>query len=91
MYKNLPRKECEKLYIKKMTELQIIWNNPLSDDWDFSDWTDEQLSQGLEDIIGQLRFEKGMRLIKKIVLYPIYLFILLGVTGLLLFGIKQLI
>ena len=90
MTKNLTRQQKEKLYIQKMTELQTRWGNPIDDDWDFSDWTDEQLKKGLEDTIGQLKFEKGLSFLKKIFLYPIYIFIFLGILGLLLFGIRQL-
>ena len=57
MNKKLSREEKEKLYIIKMTELQIRFGNPIDNDWDFSDWTDEQLDRGLENAIGQLKFE----------------------------------
>lgn len=90
MNKKLTREEKEKLYIEKMTELQLRWGNPIDDDWDFSDWTDESLDGGLKDTIGQLRFEKSLSLGKKIIIYPVYIFIILGVIGLLIFGIKQL-
>lgn len=53
--KKLSRKEREQLYIKKMTELQLHRENPIDSDWDFSDWSDEQLENGLEDTIGQLK------------------------------------
>lgn len=90
MIKDLTREEKEKLYIKKMTELQIKWGNPVDDEWDFSDWTEEQLNKGLEDTIGQLRFEKGFAFLKKLFMYSLYIFVCLGVLGLLVFGIKQL-
>jgi hypothetical protein len=86
----LSRKEKEQLYIKKMTELQVRWGNPIDDDWSFDDWTDEQLDKGLVDTIGQLRFEKSVSFIKKTFLYAVYIFILLGIMGLLVFGIRQL-
>jgi len=87
----LSRKEKENLYDKKMDELQTIWGNPPDQGpGDFSDWTDEQLEKGLKDTIGQIRFEKSLSFIKKLVLYPIYALIVLGVIGLLIFGIKQL-
>ena len=86
----LNRKEKEQLYIRKMTELQQRWNNPIEDEWNFDDWTDEQLDKGLEDTIGQLRFEKTGSFIKRLFFYIIYIFVGLGVIGLLVFGIRQL-
>ena len=88
---NLSRKEKEQLYDNKMDELQAIWRNPPDQEpADFSDWTDEQLERGLRDTLGQIRFEKGLRILKRIVLIPIIIFIILGVVGLLLFGFRQL-
>lgn len=89
MSTKISRQEKEKLYIQKMTELQRRWENPVDDDWDFSDWTDEELDKGLKDTIGQLRFEKVLSFSKKLFLYPVYIFIFLGLIGLLLFGIRQ--
>ena len=87
----LSRKEKEDLYDLKMNELQAIWGNPPDQEKaDFSDWTDKQLESGLRDTIGQIRFEKGLRILKKIIFIPIIVFIILGVIGLLLFGIRQL-
>lgn len=86
----LSRKEQEQLYIKKMTELQIRWGNPVDSNWDFSNWTGEQLEKGLADTVGQLRFEKSLSFLKKLFLYFIYIFIILGVVGLLVFGIRKL-
>ncbi len=90
MHKNLNRKEKEELYIQKMTELQQKWGNPIDDNWNFSDWTDEKLDKGLEETIGQLNFERGLSFLKKVVLYPLYIFITFGIIGLLLFGVRQL-
>jgi len=89
MNKKLSREEKEKLYIIKMTELQIRFGNPIDNDWDFSDWTDEQLDRGLENAIGQLKFEKSLSFIKKVFLYSVYVFVALGIIGLLVFGVKQ--
>lgn len=69
----LTREEKEKLYIEKMTELQLRWKNPIDSNWDFSDWTDEQLVSGLDNTIGQLRFEKLGTYLK----YIIFLIIIL--------------
>ena len=88
----LSRKEKEELYDNKMNELQAIWGNPLDQGpADFSDWTDEQIEKGLRDTIGQIRFEKGLRILKKIITVPVVIFIVLGVMGLLLIGIRQLL
>ncbi len=86
--KNLSRKEKEKLYIDMMTELQVRWDNPIDGNWDFSDCTDEQLEKGLGDTIGQLRFEKSLSFVKKLLISVVWIFIILGVIGLLVFGIK---
>ena len=89
--KKLSRKEKENLYDKKMDELQAIWRNPLDQGrGDFSELTDDQLEKGIKDTIGQIRFERGLRILKKIILIPIIVFIILGVVGLLLFGLRQL-
>jgi hypothetical protein len=88
--RNLSREEKEKLYIEKMTELQVRWGNPVDNDYGFNDWTDEQLGNGLDDIIGQLKFEKSLSFIKKLFLFLVWIFVVLGVIGLLIFGISQL-
>lgn len=91
--KKLPRSEREKLYIKKQTELQRIWQNPIDDDWNFlkdKEWTDEVLNKQLEDTIGQIRFEKGLKFIGLIFKIVVIGFVVLGLIGLLVFGIKQL-
>lgn len=89
--KNISRKEKEDLYIKKMTELQIRWKNPIDNDWDFSDWTDEQLDKGLSDTIGQLRFEKFQSGFGGSISMIVRIFVAIGIIGLLIFGIKQII
>ncbi len=86
--KKLSREEKERLYIRKMTELQIRWANPIDDDWDFSDWTDEELDESLDTTVKQLRFEKGVSFIKKTVLFLAVIFILFEVVKLLGFKIK---
>ena len=86
----LSRKEKEKLYIEKETELQLHWKNPLSSDWNFiKEWTDSELEKNIKDAISQLKFEKNISIIKTIFSFLIIIFILLGIFGLLLFGIKQ--
>ena len=88
--KKLTREEKEALYIEKMTKLQLYWKNPVDNNWDFSDWADEQLDKGLEDIIGQLRFEMFFAKIRWIIKVVVISFLGLGIIGLLVFGIKQL-
>ncbi|MEK7553958.1 MAG: hypothetical protein AAB517_01175 [Patescibacteria group bacterium] len=87
----LSREDRQKLYAKKMTELQRRWGNPIDDDWSaLTDWPDENLNKGIKDTIGQLRFEKFYDGANKLIHYSIKAFILLGIIGLLLFGIRQL-
>lgn len=89
--KQLSREQKENIYIEKMTELQLRWRNPINDiTQDFaSDLTDEELRKGIEQTISQLKFEKGLSAIKKVVLIPIVIFVILGILGLLLLGIRQ--
>lgn len=91
-WRSLTRSGKEKLYVEKSIELQKIWGNPMDQDWDFDfkDATDEQVNKMLEDIIGQIRYEKTTGFINKVINYGIIAFVLLGVIGLLLFGIRQL-
>ncbi|QQR61212.1 hypothetical protein IPH19_01995 [Candidatus Uhrbacteria bacterium] len=59
--KNLTRPEKEALYILKMNELQRRWKNPIDDDWSMlKEMSDEELDKGLDDVVGQLGFEKGV-------------------------------
>ena len=86
----LSREEKEKLYIEKMGELQIRWGNPTDSSWDFIHaWTDEELEQDIKDTISQLYFEKTLSVIKQIFLFAISSIIILGVLGLILFGVRQ--
>ena len=91
--KKLSRQEKEKLYIEKQIELQHMWGNFVDgqarNGWDFSNLTDEELDKNIKDVTGQLRFEKILSFFKKLFLYIIYIFIILGIVGLLIFGIKQ--
>lgn len=65
--KKLTRIEKENLYIIKMTELQNRWGYPSDSDWDFSNWTEDQLNEDLTDVIGQLSFEKFYVVISSLV------------------------
>ena len=55
-FARLARADRERLYIKKATELQIWWQNPIEGDWDFvSKMSDEDLEAGFRQSVGQLR------------------------------------
>ncbi len=87
----MDREGKEKQYIVKMTELQLRWRNPVDGDWNFiKEWTEQELDSELSGTIGQLRFEKTIYFIGQSLKYSLYVFVLLGVLGLLLFGIRQL-
>lgn len=91
--KKLSRKEKEKLYVKSMTDLQLYWGNPIDDIWDFSNLTDEDLEKSIKHDISQLKFEKiilPFGIIIKIFIIIVIAFVILGIFGLLIFGIKQL-
>lgn len=76
-----------------MIELQVRWGNRLDfGDWEFvKKWNDEELDRNLAETIGQLKFEKGLSAAKQIARIVVIVFVALGVIGLLLFGIKQLL
>ena len=96
MNKNLNRKNKEELYVKKVIELQRRWENPIDSNWsisDWSDWTDEALDEELKHTINLLNYEKRSSFFENVVVYAVYavfVFIGLGIIGLLLFGIRQL-
>ena len=88
----LSRKEKERLYIRKATELQLRWKNAIDDD-DFlsvSEMTNKQLDKALQDTVGQLRFEKVWDGAGTVLWIGLITFVVLGVAGLLLFGVRQL-
>jgi hypothetical protein len=89
-FETLSRKDKEALYIEKMTELQRLWGNPIDSNWDFSDWPDDRLDKALRNTIGQIRFEKNWSGMTTTVTTFLSIFVILGIIGLLLFGIKQL-
>ena len=90
--KNLSREEKEKLYIEKETELQLRWENPIDNDWRFiQGWKDKELGKNIEATVGQLKFEKSLSFIKIVLASVILIFVILGIIGLLIFGMKQLI
>lgn len=91
-FKVISRKEKEDLFIKKMTELQLRWKNNIDDDWDaVKTFSDEQLEKGIADAVGQLRFEKIWSGLSKSIGLIVGILIGLGIIGLLIFGIKQII
>lgn len=89
------RNEKEQLLIRKGAELQRVWGNPLDDDSKvskiISELSDEELDKHLEDTIGQLRFEKVWNSIAVVAKTAVIIFVTLGVIGLLLFGVRQLL
>jgi len=89
--KKLSLEEKESLYILKMTELQVRWQNPIPDDWEPQYENEQQLDKMLDDVIGQLKFEKALSAVRCAIKIPIFLFIILGIVGLLVFGIRQLL
>jgi len=90
LMKRLSRKEKEQLYVRKETELQTRWGNPIPNDWEINNLTDEQLDKLVADTIGQLRFEKVWDGMAAVIKTAVILFVTLGVIGLLLFGVQQL-
>jgi hypothetical protein len=95
--KVLSRKEKETRYIEKALELQRIWKNPIGmKDADIcrqyaEGMTDEELDKGISDTVGQIQFERIIGAIKIISKTAVGIFVVLGVSGLLVFGIKQLL
>lgn len=90
-FKKISRQEKESLYIKEMTKLQIHWNNPLDSDWDFiKEWSDEELEKGIVSTVGQLKFENSLSIAGWVIKITIFTFVILGIVGLLVFGIRQL-
>jgi len=88
--KKLTRQQKEELYKKKVIELQTRWKNPIPNEWgDFREDSDEMLEKGIKDTMGQLRFEKFQSGMGKTIVTIVYIFVSLGVIGLLIFGIRQ--
>jgi hypothetical protein len=89
------RQEKERLYIRKSNELQRIWKNPIDPHYDdhkaVRELSDERLDELLHETVGQIRFEKILGAIKIVFLSALGIFVGLGVIGLLIFGIKQLL
>ena len=89
--KKLSREEKESLYIKEETKLQIHWGNPIDSDWDFiKEWPDDELEKGINDAVGQLKFERFFSSLWFIIKIFFGGFVIVGVIGLLVFGIRQL-
>ena len=89
----LSRKAKEQLLIRKGTELQFIWKKPAPTDaeLDFAkELTDEQLDEAIKTVVGQLRFEKTRLFFGWMFYIGVVAFVVLGIIGLLVFGIKQL-
>ncbi|MBU0596699.1 hypothetical protein KJ641_01970 [Patescibacteria group bacterium] len=86
----LSKKEKEELYNKSTNDLQRYWGNPIDEILDLSNLSDDDLEKGIKNNMGQLRFEKIISPIGKIIKYSFITFVALGIIGLLIFGIKQL-
>lgn len=92
---SLSREEKERLYIRRSNELQRIWKNPIDPNYDehraVRELSDERLDELLRETVGQIRFEKVLGAIRLAFLGALAIFVGLGVVGLLIFGIKQLV
>ena len=90
--KTSSRKAREKLCIEEGIKLDRHHGHPIDlADWDvFKDMSDQELKYHTKESQRQLRFEKGWDRATTVIGIVIYLFITLGIIGLLVFGIKQL-
>ena len=91
--KPLSRREKEDRLIALHREIQLRWGRiTRADEWEFiREWDDEKIEQELEECVGQLQFEKALSAAKSVFKTIVVVFVVLGVAGLLLFGIKQLL
>jgi hypothetical protein len=89
----LSRKEKEDRLIAAHMEIQLRWGRiTKANDWEFvREWDDERIDQGLKECVGQRQLEKGISVVKAVFKTFLMIFVALGVAGLLLFGIKQLL
>jgi hypothetical protein len=92
----LSRKEKEARCIEKSMELQRIWGNPIGRydeaicQQNATQMTDEELDKDIANSVSQIQFERGMGVAKAVIRTTVGIFVALGVSGLLVFGIKQL-
>lgn len=95
--KVLSRKEKETRYIEKSMELQRVWGNPIGRhdeaicQHNAAQMTDEELDKEIANSVSQIQFEKGMAVAKTVIKTTVGIFVALGVSGLLVFGVKQLV
>jgi hypothetical protein len=91
--KHLSQEEKVQIYIDKTIELQRLWKNPIPkrEEFDFSDATEEWLDKEIAKTVSLIRYEKRNDFIAKFISIGVTIFIALGVIGLLLFGIKQIL
>jgi hypothetical protein len=95
--KRLSRKEKEARYIEKSMELQRVWGNPIGRhdeaicQHNAAQMTDEELDREIANSVSQIQFEKGMAVAKTVIKTTVGIFVALGVSGLLVFGVKQLL
>jgi hypothetical protein len=88
---NMTRSEKETFFLKKANELQRVWRNPVEPNPDLSGVSDERLDKLIKDTVGQIRFEKVLGAVWVLAKVAIFIFVTLGVIGLLISGIKQLL
>ncbi|MDD5041537.1 MAG: hypothetical protein PHX87_04265 [Candidatus Peribacteraceae bacterium] len=88
----LTRDEKEQLYITKTIELQRLWKNPIPhrEEFNFSDATEEWLDAEIRKTNALIRYEKRTEIMARVLGIGTTIFIVLGIVGLLIFGIKQL-
>jgi hypothetical protein len=89
----LSRKEREDRLIDAHMELQLCWGRfTRAFDWEFvRKWDDDRINQELKECIGQIRFQKSLSAAKSIFKITVGVIVVLGIAGLLLFGIRQLL
>jgi len=88
----LSRKEKEELYVRKFTELQTMWRNPIgpsdpeyqrdpSGYWNFvKEWDDKQLDESIRNATEQIKFERGWSGCASVINFIVVAFVVLGVT-----------
>src|ERR1039458_5480169 len=87
------RKEKEDRLIAVHREVQLRWGRMTRvDEWEFiRERSDEELDKELDEWAGVLQFEKWLKAVKGAFKIAVWIFVVLGVAGLLAFGIKQLL
>jgi hypothetical protein len=92
--KKMSRAKREALCHRKEDELQILLGNQYGRSEPspkIKEIDDETLNMAICDTIGEFRFKKAASYALTVISVIISIFIILGIAGLLLFGIRQLI